>query len=360
MPRADAGAAEAEGSGPGEGRGRGDPVPGAGPAGSDGAGGLPLPDAGALRGHPGTAADAGSGGGPRGSSAWPERPPSLRAGHDGSDGTPEPAAAGGPPYGGLPDERHVPGEPPVPEDGHGPTRASRLRQAARDRLPLWVRLHCGLERRTLAALGVVLAAAALFAAQHFWSGRPQQVAVPEVVGREAVAAAVAEDTPVAPDPSPDTAGPDMASPGTGARIVVDVSGTVRRPGVLRLPAGARVEDALAAAGGAERGTDLTGLNRARVLTDGEHVVVGLPGTAFAAGAPAASAGTAAGAPAAPVSLNSATAAQLETLPGVGPVLAQHIVDHRTRTGGFRSVDELREVNGIGDRRFADLRNRVRP
>ncbi|NEC51317.1 helix-hairpin-helix domain-containing protein, partial [Actinospica acidiphila] len=70
-------------------------------------------------------------------------------------------------------------------------------------------------------------------------------------------------------------------------------------------------------------------------------------------------GAAAG-PTAPVSLNTATVDQLDTLPGVGPVLAQHIVDHRTRNGGFRSVDELREVNGIGDRRFADLRDLVRP
>ncbi|WP_199845993.1 ComEA family DNA-binding protein, partial [Streptomyces europaeiscabiei] len=66
------------------------------------------------------------------------------------------------------------------------------------------------------------------------------------------------------------------------------------------------------------------------------------------------------APTAPVSLNAATADQLDTLPGVGPVLAQHIIDYRTRHGGFRSVDELREVTGIGDRRFADLRNLVRP
>jgi competence protein ComEA len=66
------------------------------------------------------------------------------------------------------------------------------------------------------------------------------------------------------------------------------------------------------------------------------------------------------APGAPVSLNTATADQLNTLPGVGPVLAQHIIDYRTQHGGFRSVDELRQVNGIGDRRFADLRELVRP
>jgi competence protein ComEA len=72
------------------------------------------------------------------------------------------------------------------------------------------------------------------------------------------------------------------------------------------------------------------------------------------------AGGAEAGPVAPVSLSTATLEQLDTLPGVGPVLAQHIIDYRTRHGGFRSVDELREVNGIGDRRFADLRPRVRP
>jgi competence protein ComEA len=102
--------------------------------------------------------------------------------------------------------------------------------------------------------------------------------------------------------------------------------------------------------------------------DGEQVVVGgptaaaVPGAGGANGAGAAgSAGSTAGAaPGAPVSLNTATADQLDTLPGVGPVLAQHIIDYRTQHGGFRSVDELRQVNGIGDRRFADLRDLVRP
>ncbi|MYR64384.1 DNA-binding protein, partial [Streptomyces sp. SID625] len=132
------------------------------------------------------------------------------------------------------------------------------------------------------------------------------------------------------------------------------------PGVHRLPAGSRVTDALRAAGGARPGTDLDGLNQARFLVDGEQLVVGGPPPATGPGT-AAGAGTApgaAGAPAGPVSLNTATADQLETLPGVGPVLAQHIVDYRSRHGGFRSVQELRQVTGIGDRRFADLRGLV--
>ncbi|WUJ17057.1 ComEA family DNA-binding protein [Streptomyces sp. NBC_00390] len=221
--------------------------------------------------------------------------------------------------------------------------------ALRERLPVWVQLRCGLEPRTLAALAVVLVAAAVFAALHFWAGRPQTVRPPELVHQGAAAR-----------PGPPAGVPARLPAAEGeraARIVVDVSGKVLRPGVLRLPAGSRVADALAAAGGVRAGTDLTGLNRARVLMDGEQVVVGVP----APPGPVATGPGGAGGPAAgPVSLNSATVEQLETLPGVGPVLAQHIVDHRTQHGGFRSVDELRDVNGIGDRRFADLESLVRP
>ncbi|MFD7442191.1 helix-hairpin-helix domain-containing protein [Streptomyces sp. NPDC059909] len=243
-------------------------------------------------------------------------------------------------------------EEPVPSAPELSAR-ERGRLALRERLPLWIQLRCGLEPRTLAALAVVLVVAVGFAVQHFWAGRPEPVRAPELVREDRPAPAA----PVGPEPEPSPGQPPTAGP--GARIVVDVSGKVRRPGVLRLPAGSRVADALRAAGGVKAGTDITGLNRARVLMDGEQVVVGAPP---ALGVPAA--GQAGGAPAGPaagpVSLNSATVEQLDTLPGVGPVLAQHIVDYRTEHGGFRSVDELREVNGIGDRRFADLQPLVRP
>jgi competence protein ComEA len=142
--------------------------------------------------------------------------------------------------------------------------------------------------------------------------------------------------------------------------VVDVSGKVRRPGIHRLPAGSRVADALRAAGGVRPGTSLDGLNQARFLVDGEQVVVGAPAPAAGPAPPDTGTPGAAGAPTAPVSLNTATVDQLQTLPGVGPVLARRIVDYRTRHGGFRSVDQLREVDGIGERRFADLRPLVGP
>ncbi|MFI1191332.1 helix-hairpin-helix domain-containing protein [Streptomyces californicus] len=231
--------------------------------------------------------------------------------------------------------------------------------------------------RTPMALGLVLLAAVALAAFHFWSAGPQTVDVPEPVADEAVVPGPTPDAlrAGASDPVPRPAAgqppPGGGSGGDGGsgggQIVVDVSGKVRRPGVRRLPAGSRVADALEAAGGARAGTDLTGLNRARVLTDGEQVIVGLPpGSPLTAaagdGGPASGqTGTTGGAgPSGPLSLNTATAEQLEALPGVGPVLAQHIIDYRTENNGFRSVDELRQVNGIGTRRFADLQPLVRP
>jgi competence protein ComEA len=216
------------------------------------------------------------------------------------------------------------------------------------------------EPRTLAALTLVLVAAAVFAATHFWSSRPHPVQPPAVVEGAAHAG-----TPI---PVPGEAGMPEPSPGpapaTGQppHIVVDVSGKVRRPGIQRLPSGSRVADALREAGGARPGVDLTGLNRARVLMDGEQIVVGAaPGSPATIGSAQGDASAGATGPAAgPVSLNTATVEQLDALPGVGPVLAQHIIDYRTQHGGFRSIDELREVNGIGDRRFADLRPLVGP
>ncbi|MCX5334155.1 ComEA family DNA-binding protein [Streptomyces sp. NBC_00140] len=239
-------------------------------------------------------------------------------------------------------------------------RRVRAGLALRERMPVWLQVRCGLERRSVVALAVVLVVAAGFAVQHFWAGRTQAVRAPEVVAAP-FAERSAEAGPGASAGAPGAVGSPVAE------IVVDVGGKVRDPGVHRLPAGSRVADALRAAGGVRPGTDTEGLNRARFLIDGEQVVVGGPAApgagpgGTAGGGPVGSAGSVPGAgPAAPVPLNTATVDQLDTLPGVGPVLAQHIVDYRTQHGGFRSVDELREVNGIGERRFADLRNLVRP
>ncbi|WAU79717.1 ComEA family DNA-binding protein [Streptomyces sp. Qhu-G9] len=250
------------------------------------------------------------------------------------------------------------------EDPAGAAWRERAGLAVRERMPLWLQSRCGLERRSVAALAVVLVVAAVFAGQHFWSGRTQPVRAPEVVRAAVPYGEEGENSHRnASGASAAAQGPAPAG-AVGTAIVVDVSGKVREPGIHRLPAGSRVEDALKAAGGVRPGTDTEGLNRARFLVDGEQVVVGAPATVAGPGAAGTAGGTggtaAGGAASAPVALNTATLEQLDTLPGVGPVLAQHIVDYRTQHGGFRSVDELREVNGIGDRRFADLQNLVRP
>jgi competence protein ComEA len=151
--------------------------------------------------------------------------------------------------------------------------------------------------------------------------------------------------------SPPSAAASAAGAGAGS-VTVDVAGKVRRPGVTTLPAGSRVVDALRKAGGARGRVDLSGLNLARVLVDGEQILVG---RAVAPGGLAASASTAApDATGALVNLNTATAEQLDTLPGVGPVTAQKILDWRGAHGAFSSVDELLEVDGIGEKTLADL------
>ncbi|MFF4727155.1 helix-hairpin-helix domain-containing protein [Streptomyces mirabilis] len=254
----------------------------------------------------------------------------------------------------------------------GATAAWRERAglAVRERMPLWLQSRCGLERRSVTALGVLLVVAVVFAVQQFWGGRTQSVRAPEVVravapygGQSGAVERKSAEPGGAAGAPPSPAG---STGSTGTAIVVDVSGKVRSPGLQRLPAGSRVEDALRAAGGVRPGANTEGLNRARLLVDGEQVLVGVPvalaGPVTGGGSSATGIGgsVSGAAPSAPVSLNTATVDQLDTLPGVGPVLAQHIIEYRTQHGGFRSVDELREVNGIGDRRFSDLQKLVRP
>ncbi|BCJ44940.1 hypothetical protein GCM10010168_84860 [Actinoplanes ianthinogenes] len=166
--------------------------------------------------------------------------------------------------------------------------------------------------------------------------------------------------PVAPGPpAVPPAASAVGSPAVGggtAEVVVAVGGKVRKPGLVRLAPGARVADALTAAGGAEPGVDVAGLNLARKVTDGELIMVGVsppPGQTAVPG-PAASGGSGGGL----VNLNTATLAELDTLPGVGPVLAQRILDARDAQGGFRAVSDLRKVDGIGDSRYEQLKDLV--
>ena len=187
-------------------------------------------------------------------------------------------------------------------------------------------------RRGAVALVLVALLAALAAGGVALRGRPQEVAVP-VVEAEGV-------------PLPGAS----ASAAPSGEVVVAVAGKVRSPGLVRLPAGSRVDDAVRAAGGATADVGL--LNLARVLVDGEQVLVGVeppPGAAPAAG------GAAVGGL---LDLNAATVGDLDALPGIGPVLAQRIVDWRTENGRFASVDQLREVTGIGEAKYQDLQGKV--
>jgi competence protein ComEA len=166
-----------------------------------------------------------------------------------------------------------------------------------------------------------------------------------------------------------TAGTDAPRPPASVKIerpastaaLVHVAGAVRHPGVYRLHDGDRVKDAVERAGGARAGADVNAINLAAKVADGQQVVVPRRGAlAPAAGDAGAGEGAAGAATQPPVSLNTATAAQLDTLDGVGPATAQKILDWRREHGGFRSIDDLGEVPGIGPKRLAALREKVQP
>jgi competence protein ComEA len=140
-------------------------------------------------------------------------------------------------------------------------------------------------------------------------------------------------------------------------VVVHVAGWVRRPGVYELAQGQRVIDAIEAAGGPRRRADLDALNLAAVLVDGQQVMIPPESAGGGSGAGSTASGDSTGGQA-PININSATADELETLPGIGPVLAGAIIDHRERNGPFASVDELLDVSGIGEQRLADIRDLV--
>jgi competence protein ComEA len=143
-------------------------------------------------------------------------------------------------------------------------------------------------------------------------------------------------------------------------LVVHVAGAVRQPGVYRMRAGMRVDDAVTRAGGPRRRADLSALNLAAELEDGRQVLVPLRAAAATVGS-AVAGSTGAAAPeamAAPLNLNTATPEQLDELDGIGPTTAQHIIEYREAHDGFRSVEELDQVPGIGETRLASLREQV--
>ena len=189
----------------------------------------------------------------------------------------------------------------------------------------------GLGRRELVALSFV--ALAIAAGAGLWYVR----SLPRPVDTVALSGPV-------PGPSP-----------TAAALLIHVAGWVRNPGVYELQVGERVIDAIDLAGGPRRGADLNALNLAAVLVDAQQVLV--PRKA-AVSSGAAGGFTSPGGDGQKINLNVATATDLETLPGIGEVLAQRIIEHRESNGPFTSVDELLEVSGIGEARLEDIRDEV--
>jgi len=212
-----------------------------------------------------------------------------------------------------------------------------------------------LSPRHVVVIGVILVAGVAWALWVMVNARPEAVADDRpTAGIESGAPVGGATASARPGSSTSAAGPALRE------VVVHVAGKVRRPGLVRARSGARVADVLAAAGGALPGVDLTSLNLARQVADGEQIVVGMPGAGEQVRQPTPGPGaTDKPGSGAPLDLNTATAAQLEELPGVGPVLAQRIIEWRTEHGRFSSIDELQEVTGVGAKKFESLKSYVR-
>jgi competence protein ComEA len=226
-----------------------------------------------------------------------------------------------------------------------------------DRMPpgpagLWRRIRWDPSRRAAVLVVVIAVLAAAVTGVVVWHARPVSQPVASLPSAPAVPLPTSRAPSAATGPDPATAGATASA----SRIAVAVAGKVRHPGVVELPPGSRVVDAIAAAGGLSPGAHLGLLNLAKVLTDGEQVVVGVPGVTGAAPPGDGGASGAAGStePAGPVNLNTATLEQLETLPGVGPSTAQKILDWRTSNGAFQSVDQLQDISGIGPAKYAAI------
>jgi comEA protein len=208
-------------------------------------------------------------------------------------------------------------------------------------------------RRGVKALAVVAVVVIVIAAFLAWRARPRVDTV-DPPSFDSAGSQAEPETTAGPAGGPASA----ASGASPVEVVVAVGGKVRKPGLVRLPPGARVADALTAAGGADPGVDVAMLNLARKVVDGELILVGVtpsPGVVVPTGPAATGAAAPAGGP---VNLNTATLADLDGLPGVGPVLAQRILDARAAQGGFHAVSDLRKVDGIGDARYEQLKDLV--
>ncbi len=215
-------------------------------------------------------------------------------------------------------------------------------------------------RRATVLLVAVAALAAVIAAVGVWRSRPDPRPV-TAVALPAASSSAAMGGPVVGGAT--GAIRSLAAGPSAEPMVVAVTGWVVRPGLVRLPTGSRVADALTSAGGTKAGADLTGLNLAERLSDGESVVVAGPGAPSAApggsGVTGDQASAASSGATAVIDLNTADAAALDGLPGVGPVTAANIVAWRQKNGKFTSLDQLQEIPGIGPAKFAQLAPHLR-
>jgi competence protein ComEA len=236
----------------------------------------------------------------------------------------------------------------------------RLLARVHDVLPLRVRGRAGIASHHLTVLALLIAAVVALAAWWVLRSEPQPVEPPTLSSRPMSGIGLTPSPGMASpfDVTASTAGAvpsagGIASPASG-RVVVDVAGKVRHPGIVELPAGSRVNDAIRAAGGARPHVDLSSINLARLLVDGEQILVGVaplsPSDPFL-GDPSS---TTTDVPSTPINLNTATEPELDSLPGIGPVLSAAILEWRAEHGTYTSVDQLLEVDGIGDATLADL------
>ena len=249
-----------------------------------------------------------------------------------------------------------PAPSPVPEPASAPTPTPEPGAVVRS----WRAAVLGFRRSHLVVIGAIVALGVLVAGWAVLRARPVAVAVtppPVSASRAAPAPSTTATTP---------AGADGAGSSASPTLVVHVLGAVEKPGLVTLPAGARVQDALRAAGGLTDRADPGELNLAQPVADGQQILVGTEeepngevrdGGAGGEGSGAPSGSSAAGGSGGSgptVNLNTATAAQLEELPGVGPVMAGRIIDWRTENGRFSRVEELQEIDGVGPKTYAKL------
>ncbi len=232
--------------------------------------------------------------------------------------------------------------------------------AVADRLPLRARELAGrgaISGQHVAVLAALLALGLTLTAWWVVHTRPRTEPVPPLPLTAPSPLGTSVTVPGGSNPSPSQGASLAPSPASAGVVIVDVVGKVRHPGIVTLPAGSRVVDAVKAAGGVGGRVDLTTLNLARPLVDGEQLLVGLAPPPGVPGPAPPTSGTG-GVPAPLVNLNTATLEELDTLPGIGPVTGQAILDWRDEHGGFTSVDELLDVDGIGEATLADLRDLV--